>query len=344
MASYPAQLRRTAGKVRRATGRTLHTVASKLVPAPQPPAPAEPVAVVDAPAPPPPSVVLDTAPARPLPEGWDEAKVHDVMASFRVDGSDPGELKPYADDALWRFLHTWGLVRDERGPALELGGNPYFITWLLRDFTDLDVTVANYFGGPAGTAAQEVEYEVDGEARQFTVEYDSFNLEEDRFPYEDGSFKVVLFCEIIEHLLMDPLHALREINRVLEPGGLFVLTTPNVARIGNVLAMLVGGNIYDPYSGHGPYGRHNREFTRHELDQLLGFAGFGDRRSFTGDAHPADFRGFSGYDLVAPTLAGSRADDLGQYHFFAVRKTGEPRPGLPTAFYRSWPADQLVEL
>lgn len=281
--------------------------------------------------------------ARPVPEGWTEAGIREVMASFRIDDGQPGDLLPYVTDALWRFLHTWGLVRGERGRALELGGNPYFITWLLEEFTELDVSVANYFSGPTGAARQTLRYRQQGRDHEVDIEYQQFNLEEDRFPYDEGSFGVVLFCEIIEHLLMDPLHALREIHRVLEPGGLLVLTTPNVARLGNVLTITAGGNIYDPYSGFGPYGRHNREYTRHELHQLLGFAGFGELHSFTADAHPADLRRQPGYDQVAPALVHRRAD-LGQYLFVAGRATSTPSPGLPTAFYRSWPASELVEL
>ncbi len=94
----------------------------------------------------------------------------------------------------------------------------------------------------------------------------------------------MLFCEIVEHLLLDPLHALHEIHRVLRPSGLLVLTTPNVARLGNVLALVAGANIYDPYSGFGPLGRHNREYTRHELVALLRFAGFTVEAAFTARA------------------------------------------------------------
>ncbi|MEZ4266326.1 MAG: class I SAM-dependent methyltransferase [Myxococcota bacterium] len=44
-------------------------------------------------------------------------------------------------------------------------------------------------------------------------------------PFEDGSFDVVFSTEVIEHT-PEPLQALREIARVVRPGGLVVVTSP----------------------------------------------------------------------------------------------------------------------
>lgn len=116
-----------------------------------------------------------------------------------------------------------------------------------------------------------------------------FNIETERFPYSDGFFDFVLFCEIIEHLVQNPTWALVEIHRVLKPGGRVLITTPNVLRLQNVLALLTHRNIYDPYSGYGPYGRHNREYTTHELVDLVYGCGFEIEQVVTADKykHPA---------------------------------------------------------
>ena len=41
----------------------------------------------------------------------------------------------------------------------------------------------------------------------------------------------MLFCELFEHLHLNPFHTLKEIFRVLRPGGLLLLTTPNLRRV-----------------------------------------------------------------------------------------------------------------
>jgi SAM-dependent methyltransferase len=45
-------------------------------------------------------------------------------------------------------------------------------------------------------------------------------------PFRDGTFDTVISCETIEHVPV-PLDALREVHRVLRPGGCFLMTTPN---------------------------------------------------------------------------------------------------------------------
>lgn len=282
------------------------------------------------------------SPQVPVPDGLSLADLERTFRSWSVNREPPGHLDAYVDDSIWRFCHTWGMVRDELGACLELGANPYFTTYLLDRYTRLDLTLANYYG-QAGETTETISFIPPGATVPAQTERRSrlFNIEEDEFPFEEDSFDVVLFCEIIEHLLMDPVAVLRQIHRVLKPGGLLILTTPNVARLDNVLAMVNGANIYDPYSGFGPYGRHNREYNRHELHRLLDFAGFDVEYSFTADGHPTDHTRWPRYQLAAP-LVDFRRPDLGHYLFVRARATRPPRDARPDFLYRSRPEGELV--
>ena len=228
------------------------------------------------------------SPPLPLPAGVSESQLFDFITSVRVRDAPKAEMLAYATCDFRRFVYTWWLASDVKGKCLELGGNPYFTTMLLRKFTDLDINLANYFGQISnGEHTQSVEYyELQNRKKKTeTFSFQHFNIEDDKFPYSDGEFDLVIFAEIIEHLQNDPCKVLREIKRVLKPNGTLILTTPNVARLENVTRLISGANIYDPYSGYGPYGRHNREYNRYELDQLLKFEGFEPTIMFTADVH-----------------------------------------------------------
>ncbi len=66
-------------------------------------------------------------------------------------------------------------------------------------------------------------------------------------PYPDASFDLVTCSEVLEHV-ENYRAVLREIRRVLKPGGLMVVTTPNVLNMKSRLRYLVTGfaNLFGP--------------------------------------------------------------------------------------------------
>jgi SAM-dependent methyltransferase len=84
----------------------------------------------------------------------------------------------------------------------------------------------------------------------------------------DESFDVVFSSEVIEHLFDVPGYLLT-INRLLKPGGLFILTTPYHGFAKNVLIDLFGfAKHYDPF------GQHIRFFDRVGMRRCLHTFGF----------------------------------------------------------------------
>lgn len=285
-------------------------------------------------------------PELPLPSGYTRQGILESLCTVSIDGSATGELHGYATADCERFLHTLALVPEGRGELLEIGANPYFTTLLLRRFRpDYHLNLTNFFGGPAGEMVQKVRMQgFDGELEVQDFAFQSLNIEEWPFPFDDEQMDVVVFGEVLEHMTNDPMHAMREISRVLKPGGHLVLTTPNAARIENVVALLEGRNLYDPYSAYGPYGRHNREYTRDELHRLVGYCGFEAEVSFTANVHDDIPAGALHMDMLRGPLGSTvhREHDLGQYLMTRWRKVsacGTKRPGW---LYRSYPSEQLA--
>jgi len=101
----------------------------------------------------------------------------------------------------------------------------------------------------------------------------SLNIENTILPYPDYNFDLIIFTEILEHLISDPVPIFKEFNRILKPSGHLLITTPNIFRFQNIISLIIGKNIYfsldqlkdfDPKSGTIYY-RHNREYSLSEL-------------------------------------------------------------------------------
>jgi SAM-dependent methyltransferase len=82
-------------------------------------------------------------------------------------------------------------------------------------------------------------------------------------PFRSGAFDAVFAGELIEHLA-DPRQGLAEFNRVLDEGGLLILTTPNRLRLANLV-----DRSERPYSPD-----HLSELSYDEVHTLLGDEGF----------------------------------------------------------------------
>lgn len=302
-----------------------------------------------------PENIFPLRPPLPLPEGVSENELFNWLKNVRVIDA-PTEILNYCIQDFRRFVYTYGLVKEaskemqvEKGYCLELGANPYFTTMILKEFTSYELVLANYFneGFSLGKHSQQVnllDFNPKGQdqARKMclVLDYYHFNVENDTFPFSENSFDIVLFCEIIEHLLIDPVKVLREIRRILKSGGQLILTTPNVSRLENVARMISGVNIYDPYSGYGPYGRHNREYNKHELYLLMNYMGFSIQELFSADVHENIASHY--YDLSdLYDRLKFREADLGQYIFLRAVKDGFGQGKKPTWLYRSFPLDEL---
>ncbi len=201
-----------------------------------------------------------------------------VPPEYVTSWAADNEALGYLDTHLTRLVKTLEITPpggpDDR--ILEMGAYLQ-ITPALRSKLGYGEVRGCYYG-PAGKIDHRSATSSGGET--FDCEIDLFNAEKDKFPYPDGHYSTVLCCELIEHLTEDPMHMMSEINRILKPGGHLVLTTPNIASLHGIAAILEGYHpgIFTAYIRPRADGeveaRHNREYTPKEIQRLLQNSGF----------------------------------------------------------------------
>src|SRR5262245_35294962 len=149
-------------------------------------------------------------------------QLHDPQAAYEA-WHDRYPVDQEAD-ALWHRLlkQQLGPVRDLANKrVLEIGcGRGGFACWLARQQPAPAEVVAADFAATAVDQGRE-------HAAQLGLTNTTWQVADiQRLTHADASFDTVISCETIEHV-PDPRQALRELARVLRPGGRLFLTTPN---------------------------------------------------------------------------------------------------------------------
>jgi SAM-dependent methyltransferase len=149
----------------------------------------------------------------------------------------------YIRDAMVREV-----VRHSRDPQLrivEVSCGDGLILKQLHELGYRNLTGTHY-GGSA-----EWDYRIAPEDRaRFTLVPHADLLA--RLPFEDAACDVVINTELLEHI-ENHRHAVGELTRIVKPGGLLVLETPNIMRVPSRLRFLLTG-FHKPRTPFPPYG------------------------------------------------------------------------------------------
>lgn len=149
-------------------------------------------------------------------------------------------LRRCADLQLHTIVRAISLsLKRMRGRVLDVGCGEMPFRHMLRDDVDyrgIDVVQSSEFGMAP---------------KQDVTPFDGIDI-----PFADASMDNIICTEVLEHAV-DPVALIREMHRVLKPGGTLVATVPFSARV-----------HYRPYDFH--------RFTSHRLETM--FAGFDTAR------------------------------------------------------------------
>lgn len=213
-----------------------------------------------------------------------EKELLKTLKTTQIPDIPEDELQEYLNVHFSRLYFLLHLVKkfgkdSSEDHILDSGAKPYVFTTMLLKETDATVSGLGYTIDPlpekvdayvCARPAQKKTMRVDG--KPFTM-YQG-NIEIDMMPFENETLDAVVCTETMEHLTFNPSFMLFQTNRVLKQSGYLFFSVPNALYWPRLLAFMFGKNIDDPYSFHGPGGRHNRLFTMKELRKLMELHGF----------------------------------------------------------------------
>jgi SAM-dependent methyltransferase len=119
------------------------------------------------------------------------------------------------------------LRAEPRGRLLDVGAGDGTLSMRLRD-EGFDVTAVDLFTN---------------DFRPTDIEIRSANLNAG-VPFADGEFSVVVATEVIEHL-ENPWQFVRELYRITNPGGVVIISTPNLGNVYTRLWFALTGRLFN---------------------------------------------------------------------------------------------------
>lgn len=178
--------------------------------------------------------------------------------------------KNYFNNARKRYRSELDMLQPylfEGCKVLEVGSSPYHLTWVLQelgvDITGVDIAPERFSDFVDALGIKSVKC----------------NVETEKMPFDDNSFDLVIFNEVFEHMRIDLISTMKELNRVLKKDGVLMLSTPNLYSIQNLVRIALGRGFDNPYEEFnklhtiGHMG-HVREYSVKQVKVFLNNTGF----------------------------------------------------------------------
>ena len=173
-----------------------------------------------------------------------------------------------------RLARTIDLIYASKpeGKLLEIGTSGLIPVALKELCPDLEVHVTNF--DKSLPEITEIEVSMNSKTRIVTAA--CVDLEHEPLPFADETYDMVVCCEVLEHMEIDPMYMLEQVNRVSKQDASLLLTTPNVLSSRGLSKMLEGLEpyFYMQYHKTREYHRHNYEYSARSLYRVLTCAGY----------------------------------------------------------------------
>jgi len=189
-------------------------------------------------------------------------------------------------DRLYNLCQRFGLFSSKLGDVLEVGPFYSYTPFILRaassSYTVLEGDDPVVY--PLGPLYKE--YSINLAYTDFFELFGPTKTALHTLALPDNHFDTILCWETMEHFNFNPVKFVRELHRILKPGGKACITVPNNASIYNLINLLLGKRekvIIDSYYKFEDYecngkkaffGFHWREYGLRELAHLFQQAGF----------------------------------------------------------------------
>lgn len=215
-----------------------------------------------------------------LEKVWERSKKHflnntssDRPHSWeQSDEESLSQLDEYFYGSSYRFSMLFTLAKKyfpEGAKVLDAGAGHGVLAFALKD-AGFNAEASDLHKGLAAFDAENTPYH-------------TWHLEAQDAPFPDNSFDAVILSQTIEHFTFSPLHPLKEIQRILRPGGVMIIDAPNISCFHNISRLLRGKSLHWNFKKHyleqAPeeangvpyYDRHNHEYSREDLQAIADF-------------------------------------------------------------------------
>lgn len=151
---------------------------------------------------------------------------------------------------------------------LDLGTSPPYAALRAACLEEYDACVHYTYGTMSGET-----HSTESSLGQWSAETVSVRLGQGHLPFDQETFDIVLFEEVLEHLDDHPQEILVGIAEIIKMDGLLYLTTPNVLSWKKIYRATNGIWDYDSPTFGGEYG-HRYEYSHYQVRELLRRSGF----------------------------------------------------------------------